>query len=385
MPLWTGMNPTSSRLTRLRIAGAATAAALVAAGCSTSAAPSVGHADPTSATAVAPSAPTDPGATPSGTAHQHAAPAAPAPAPATQVIDAAPAPVGPAPTVPTDPAPPTDPAAPTDPNDPVDPGDAAEPGDPAEGGQVVEIIGVVGPAGGDDTAPTGPEDPGDRVAVVDPHDLVRSAAARDLLDQLAPEETAPVDALDVLDQVDLATIAPCGLVGPAGADYAVSVMVDATGDGSADDVATTFFDTEWRLHLAISGGPTSQIGLGSALNPWLAVVDGVRLGADAHQHIVVNEHRVGDPHSFNHFVEVDADGCLRTPTISLLEGFTGNWWHSLECGGPTRYIRTMWISDDAWQLNITDVRPDGSLALVDDTMVSSDHPFVQGRGENNCL
>lgn len=147
----------------------------------------------------------------------------------------------------------------------------------------------------DPTVPQGPADPTD-------DDPVDPDPGPDPVDLLAPsDDPDPTPELElgvlngtippVIDPVIVANIPACGLYLPipANASNVASVFVDAFGDGSADDMVTSYYDVDngqWRIRLIPSAGGVSEVTVTGVGPGYVEVLGAVHVDTDDAEQIL---------------------------------------------------------------------------------------------------
>lgn len=90
-----------------------------------------------------------------------------------------------------------------------------------------------------------------------------------------PTDPAP----DAGAQTELVAALPCGSppVVPAEATTTSTTLIDASGDGTADDVAVAYLDGTWRIRLEPSTGPISEVTIGDVGPGYVDVLGAVQI------------------------------------------------------------------------------------------------------------
>ncbi len=156
---------------------------------------------------------------------------------------------------------------------------------------------------GDDTAPDPEPDPDPDP---DPLDLAPPADPDPDPD---PEPRPPV-----IDPVIVANIPACGLYLPIpdNAASVSSVVVDAAGDGSADDTVTSYYDVDdgqWRVRLIPALGGVSEVTVSGVGPGYVEALGAVHVDTDDAEQILAVVGAGAAAHVLGVF-GADADGCL---------------------------------------------------------------------------
>ncbi len=131
------------------------------------------------------------------------------------------------------------------------------------------------------------------------------------LDLVAPTEDPEPP---IVGPAIIATQSVCGVYPPIPDDAAsvTTVLVDASGDGTADDAVTSYYDagaTEWRIRLAPSGGSVSELAITGVGPGFVEVLGAVHVDTEDPEQILAIVGSGASAYVLGVF-GADSDGCL---------------------------------------------------------------------------